>query len=256
MNLNIHAAGDPNAPAIVFLHGAGIAGWMWEPQFNMLAPRFRCIAPDLPGHGESRAVEWTSIADTAAQIAALIREQAGDKAHVVGLSLGAQVAMQLLNDAPEVVDHAVLSGLRLIRSKMLERMTGLTASLMKFDFLVRASAKSTVPKNYVERFVTDAKRMSPATLQKAGDDSIRFEAPPHLARVKAPTLAVAGEKELGLVKQSLAIAARALPHAQACIAPRVGHVWSMEAPALFNRVVEAWLTDQPLPAEIKSIPVR
>ncbi len=256
MNLNIHAAGDSNAPAIVFLHGAGISGWMWEPQFNMLASRFRCIAPDLPGHGESRSVEWTSIADTAAQIAVLIREQAGGKAHVVGLSLGAQVAMQLLNDAPEVVDHAVLSGLRLIRSKMLERMTDLTASLMKFDFLVRASAKSTVPKEYVERFVADAKRMSPMTLQRAGDDSIRFAAPPRLASVKAPTLAVAGEKELGLVKDSLSIVVRALPHAQACIAPKVGHVWNMQAPALFNHMVEAWLTDQPLPAEFNSIPVR
>lgn len=32
------------------------------------------------------------------------------KAHVVGLSLGAQTAVQILSTAPKVVDHAVITG--------------------------------------------------------------------------------------------------------------------------------------------------
>lgn len=252
MTLSVREFGDPSASTIVFLHGAGVAGWMWEPQVKVLGPRFRCLVPDLPGHGQSHTLPWISIPDAAARVADLIRERANGQAHIVGLSLGAQVAMQLLNDAPEVVDHAVLSGLRLIHSKMLERMTGLTTALMKFDFLVRASARSTVPKGYVERFVADAKRMSPANLQKAGDDSIRFELPPNLANAVAPTLAVAGEKELSLVKDSLPVVVKALPRAQARIAPKVGHVWNMEAPGLFSRMVEAWVTDQALPEELRS----
>ena len=250
MNLFVHHAGDPNAPAIVFLHGAGIPGWMWEPQINALSSRFCCIVPDLPGHGESKPVEWKSITDTAAQVAALIREQAKGRAHIVGLSLGAQVALQLLNDHPEVVDHAVMSGMRLVRSRLAESMAGLNAPLMRFEWLVRATAKQMVPAEYVERFMAEARSESSAVLAKITADSLQFALPVNLAKAIAPSLILAGEKEPSLVKDSLPIAAKALPNAQTRIAPKVYHVWNLENPALFNRTVEAWLTDQPLPAEL------
>ncbi len=68
------------------------------------------MVPDLPGHGDSVDIRLTSIEDAANRVAELIREKAhGGKAHVVGLSLGAQVAVYLLAQSPELVDHAVVS---------------------------------------------------------------------------------------------------------------------------------------------------
>jgi pimeloyl-ACP methyl ester carboxylesterase len=166
MTLHLHIAGDSDAPAIVFLHGAGIPGWMWAPQLAALSPRFRCIVPDLPGHGESKSAAWVSIADTAAQVAQIIREHTRGRAHVVGLSLGAQVVLQVLNDHPNVVDRAIMSGMRLVRSRLADSMAGLNAPLMRVEWLVRATAKQMVPAEYVERFVAEAKSASPATLQK------------------------------------------------------------------------------------------
>ena len=82
---------------------------MWQPQVERLAD-YHLLIPDLPGHGDSTGIRLTSIADAANRIAELIREQAhGGKAHVVGLSLGAQVAVYLLAQSPELVDHAVIS---------------------------------------------------------------------------------------------------------------------------------------------------
>jgi pimeloyl-ACP methyl ester carboxylesterase len=124
---------------------------------------------------------------------------------------------------------------------------------MRVEWLVRATAKQMVPAEYIERFVAEAKSAPSAALQKITDDSLRFTLPANLATVTVPALILAGEKEPNLVKDSLPIAANALSNSQARIAPKVNHVWNMENAALFNRTVEAWVTDQPLPEELLSI---
>ena len=48
--LYVHEAGDSGAPPIVFLHGGGLSGRMWQPQLATLTD-FHCLAPDLPEHG-------------------------------------------------------------------------------------------------------------------------------------------------------------------------------------------------------------
>lgn len=45
-------SGPSDAPVIVFLPGGGMSGWSWLPQVKRL-PDYRCIVPDLPGHGQS-----------------------------------------------------------------------------------------------------------------------------------------------------------------------------------------------------------
>ncbi len=52
MSLYIHEAGAPDAPTVVFLHGLGLSGAMWQPQMERLMD-FHCLAPDLPEHGKS-----------------------------------------------------------------------------------------------------------------------------------------------------------------------------------------------------------
>jgi pimeloyl-ACP methyl ester carboxylesterase len=46
-------AGRPNAPVIVLLHGFPTASHMFRDLMPLLADRFRLVAPDLPGFGQS-----------------------------------------------------------------------------------------------------------------------------------------------------------------------------------------------------------
>src|SRR5690349_16174275 len=111
MTLFVHEVGPEGAPAVVFLHGGGVAGWIWRPQIAALSADHRCLVPDLPEHGKSRAEGPFSIEDAAARVADLIRARTpSGRAHVVGLSLGAQIIVALLSLAPEVVDHALCTG--------------------------------------------------------------------------------------------------------------------------------------------------
>ena len=47
-------------PTLIFVHGFGCALGGWEKQFRELSLRFRCIALDLPGRGNSATPETIS----------------------------------------------------------------------------------------------------------------------------------------------------------------------------------------------------
>ena len=72
--LYVHESGTLGAPAIVFLHPTAANGGMWEQHMGRLAG-YHCLAPDLPGHGRSNHLPWTSLDDTAQQVAALIEDR-------------------------------------------------------------------------------------------------------------------------------------------------------------------------------------
>ena len=56
VTLNVVEAGDPAAPPLVLLHGFACSSRYWQRQLAdpVLTERFRVIAPDLRGHGDSQ----------------------------------------------------------------------------------------------------------------------------------------------------------------------------------------------------------
>ncbi len=110
MDLFVRESGAVGAPAIVFLHGGEYSGRSWQPVVDRLQ-RYHCLVPDLPQHGRSIRHRPFEMVGAAAAVAELIYARVGaGRVHVVGFSLGAQVGVQLLATAPELVDRAVLCG--------------------------------------------------------------------------------------------------------------------------------------------------
>jgi pimeloyl-ACP methyl ester carboxylesterase len=110
MGLYVKEVGKNNRETIVFLHAGMSSGWMWNKHLEALND-YHCLVPDLPEHGRSTEVKPFRMECAAEDVIDLIKEKAhGGRAHVVGLSLGAQTAVQILSMAPEVVDHAVITG--------------------------------------------------------------------------------------------------------------------------------------------------
>jgi pimeloyl-ACP methyl ester carboxylesterase len=95
-------------PPLLLLH-AGIADrTMWDDVTPMLSERFRVVAPDLRGFGETPLPDGPFV--YAADAAALLEGLGIERAHVVGVSLGGHVALDLALARPELVDHLVLVG--------------------------------------------------------------------------------------------------------------------------------------------------
>jgi pimeloyl-ACP methyl ester carboxylesterase len=103
------AVGPPDAPPIVFVHGALMGRSVWHPQIEALSDRFRCISVDLPGHGTQRDVPF-ELDDAAEGVVRAIDHAAGGRAVLVGLSVGGYVAMTVASRYPDKVRGLVIAG--------------------------------------------------------------------------------------------------------------------------------------------------
>ena len=63
--------GDPSHPTILFLHGGGGAGWMWQPQVEALKEDYYLLVPDLPEHGRSASIKPFTISGSADSLQSL-----------------------------------------------------------------------------------------------------------------------------------------------------------------------------------------
>ena len=96
-------------PPLVLGHGAAVDSRMWRPQLAALADEFTVVAWDEPGAGRSSDVPADfALPDYANCLAALIDALDLGPAHVVGLSWGGTVALELYRHHPELVATLIL----------------------------------------------------------------------------------------------------------------------------------------------------
>jgi 3-oxoadipate enol-lactonase len=107
VNIAWESRGD--GPALLLIQGLGYARWSWEPILPGLAERYRVIAFDNRGIGESDKPDGPYTAGQMAGDALQVLDEAGvDRAHVLGASLGGMIAQELAVGAPDRVDKLVL----------------------------------------------------------------------------------------------------------------------------------------------------
>jgi pimeloyl-ACP methyl ester carboxylesterase len=96
-------------PAVVLLHGYAETSRMWRPLIPTLAPRFRVLAPDLPGIGDSEIpTDGLDMARSAVRIHALVKSLGIEKAVVVGHDIGLMVAYAYAAQFPSETEKLVL----------------------------------------------------------------------------------------------------------------------------------------------------
>jgi pimeloyl-ACP methyl ester carboxylesterase len=89
-------------PCVVLIHGHPFDRSLWQPQVEALATRFRVVAPDLRGFGDSPVTPHSvSLREYARDIEELLDRLGIDRAAPVGLSMGGLVAMELATAHPE-----------------------------------------------------------------------------------------------------------------------------------------------------------
>lgn len=269
-NLYFESAGPENAKAIVFLHGGGIAGWMWREQVRAFQSEYHCLVPDLPeqGRNTNTGTGPYTTEGAADRIADLIQSQAhGSRAHVAGLSEGAQVIVALLSRHPDVLDHAVVSS-AILRPMWANRISGRTASWMYRWFMVpfknsdwwirlNMRGQTGLSDDYFEDFKASFQATTESSLVNMMNSAMAFRMPAGLEKVNIPTLVVCGNKEYREMKESARDLVAVLPHARGALVSlgrgstlAKEHSWAITAPVLFNAAVKAWIEDRPLPGEL------
>lgn len=172
-----HHTSDAQRPWILFVHGAGGSTRTWRKQWEHFADHFNLLAIDLPGHARSAEAtlnqlhydfEW--IGNKIWEVVDLLKLQ---KVHLMAVSLGSIIAMQMQHSRPHQVHSLIFAGPIVglnTKLRVLAR-TGLTlAKIIGYQNFYALTARLTLPrKNHKKSrdiFVRESKFISDAEYKK------------------------------------------------------------------------------------------
>ncbi len=107
IELNYEISG--NGTPLVLIHGHPFDHTMWRMQVPAFSEKYSVITPDLRGYGKSSVVVETKFEDYASDVIQLLDFLKVDKFHIMGLSLGGQIIMEIFRQAPNRVLSMVLA---------------------------------------------------------------------------------------------------------------------------------------------------
>lgn len=259
MTLHYTRSGQPDAAAIVFLHGSAMGQWMWYDQIQHFAD-YDCYNVDLPGHGGSNAVPWGSFEQAADAVAQLIAEVIPDKpVYLVGMSLGAMVGMHLLIQHPQKIERAVLTGAiaeappRWISFLQTQLLSAILPTKMGKALFARMLQ---LPADALPHYYESINALTMTTFRRVSNHVANFSLPDGVTGITIPVLFVTGEKDISVNHTSIPQLAQLVPGSVGVYAPGLHHGWNGEDPDLFNEMTRAWIEGQSLPSRmIPALPV-
>ena len=245
---------------LVLLHAEISDHRMWDDQFSALAEHYRVIRYDLRGFGKSG--RYTGLYADADDLHALLTHLGIERAHLLGVSIGGNVALNFCLQHPAMVASLILV------SSALGGFTAYTAlaAHMATDIerVIKAGDMLTVVEMTLRMWVDgparDPKSVNPSVRMRIqrllSENAHTFTAPelevkpdpPPMARlgeIAAPTLIIVGDKDMPDILNIADVLLQGIPsNVQKLVIPDVAHMLSMELPAEFTQIVLTFLKDQ------------
>lgn len=233
--VRVLAAGPPAAPPLLLIHGLGMSAAYWTAYtFPALGGAFRLLAPDLPGYGGSAPLPRHTLAAYTDAVRALLDRLAPQApVHVLGHSMGGQIALGLAAAAPAQVRSLTLVGAAGLPWREPPWQVSLRAATDRCNFQPRLLAYGFQAGPF-SRVYRECVQMI-----MAGGTHL----PAALARITAPTLLVWGAQDRQVPPAYGRALARLLPNARLAIGRGLGHVPFFERPAAFHRLVAGFLAE-------------
>lgn len=273
--VRLHLVEEGSGPSVLLLHGFPEFWYSWRLQIAALsAAGFRVLAPDMRGYNLSekpRGVGAYAMEHLVADIAALLREEAGGNAHVVGHDWGGVVAWRLAAIHPELIGKlAILNAPHPAAYRQL-LMSGIEqwlrswyvfgfqvpwlaeASIKAGDFKLFQRALQRQPTNPTAFTDADIKRYKEAWSQPGAITgglnyyraALRYpqmiNQPPQ--EVTAPTLVIWGERDPFLSLRLLQHLDRWVPKLRIERLPQISHWVQNDAAEEVNRLLIEWFND-------------
>jgi len=143
-----------NTDWLVLVHGAGGSTRTWKRQIEQLGAQYNLLVPDLPGHGKNQhrdvgilEYSFDSIADKIWEVLDHLQIK---KAHLVGISLGTILCLQMRLNQPDRVLSMILPGaiVRLnFKLKILANVSLTLAKIIGYRNFYKLSAHIMMPRN-------------------------------------------------------------------------------------------------------------
>lgn len=227
VDVHVVAAGDPEDPLVVLLHGFPDFWYGWREQLGpLLEAGYRVLAPDMRGYNLSDAptgLEAYRMSRLSGDVAKLVATEGRDSAHIIGHDWGAAVAWDLALRQPSVVDrlgilnvphpavfrrHLTSNPRQLLRSwyVFFFQLPGLPEAAFRYgNIFERALLDSANPGTFTEadliQYRASWERGSPRAMVDYYRAVIRRQDPPPRTHVEAPTLICWGEEDVALLPE-------------------------------------------------------
>lgn len=241
-------------PNLVLIPGTFADRRTWSRVIGRLSPRFRCLLFDPRGTGESPDPGTPFGIEQLAGDVLLTMDAAGvDRAHLVGHSLGASVAVLLAARDPARVSRLVACSPAAIADAHLDAVfdlwDGLAASsvprhVLHIALVIDAFGRGAFENGTVRAIVNEMDRnaMERATIRHYIECDRGIDLSPMMRSVDAKALVIAGAQDsLTGVEQARALA-NGIGDARLEVIHGAGHSPHLETPMTFARLVSAFLT--------------
>lgn len=253
MAVPAHIVRGRGAETVLMLHGVGGSKECWQPQIEACAARYRAVAWDMPGYGDTPALAETGFSALAAAALALVDDLGADQVHLVGHSMGGMVALEFAATYPDRLASLVLSGTSPAfgspegdwqKKFVADRLAPIDAGKTMADLapsLVAGLVGDDPDPDGVDLAVAAMARVPNDTYRVMMRTLVTFDRRDALAGITAPTLVLAGEKDTNAKPAMMATMAERIPGARFETLAGAGHLANLERPAAFTRVLLEFL---------------
>jgi pimeloyl-ACP methyl ester carboxylesterase len=264
--ISIQEEGPTTGQVALLIHGWSSSWYAVSPLLPVLAHKYRCLAVDLPGYGESpRLPGRVTIPDYVELITGLIGQVTDRPVVLIGHSMGGMISTSLVLQNPELVERLVLiaptiSGhlsrqvdLTLAPFALMERFALTNALVSVLEPIVNITDQLLRPALFADRTALrqeDYERIR-ADVRRRGQGQVRAECfwamrahdlRGKLGPIKTPALVVWGMEDNTVPLRDASVIAREWPDADLRIIPNAGHWPQFETPDLTTKYVRAFLS--------------
>ncbi len=245
----VERAGDaPDAPTLVLIHGYTGSKENWYRLCSRLGRRYRLLAPDLPGWGDSERVPGADhgFVAQAENVAAFLRQVVGAPVVLVGHSMGGAIAALVAARHPELVTRVALLNAAGAEFKENAFARAVLDGDNPFGVEDQAALERYMTILFHERrtrpflpwpgtwaYVAARRReaaFEQSVLDRIGRGDERLQPWQEADRIHQPTLLLWGEHDHVIDPSALDLYAQRIPQARKRLLPNSGHMTLMEEP--------------------------
>ena len=255
-----YISGREHKEWVLFLHAAFVDHTMFVEQIAYFRDRYNILTPDIIGHGKSTATrKGDSIEKMSVWISEILKKEAIDKLHIVGVSLGAVLAQDFANRFPEAVQSLACFGGYDINNfdRKMQKKNGMAHTLMmlKAVFSVRWFAEANKKTAaYTERAQEEFYEMNVTFPKKSFRYFASLDRMVNVRKTKKreyPLLIGCGQYDIPMELSAVEMWKKNEPACQTVIFKDAGHCVNMDVPSQFHRVLEEFWTGEKKESEKK-----
>jgi 3-oxoadipate enol-lactonase len=253
-NIAYNLLGSKDAPVVVLGHALGSSSEIWGYQLPLLTPKFRVLAYDIPGHGESDPpVGQDSYDDLAADLAELLDHAQIGRMTLVGLSIGGMIAQHFALLYPDRLQALVLCSTGAQTNEAGKKIFAERIARVN-EGGIETQVEGSIGRWFTPQFVSRApatvewvralyRKTSPAGFINGCRAIQGLDTLDRLSGITAPTLLIPGELDPAFPESVSRAIQSKIKNARLEVLTGAAHIGNVERPHEFNEILLQFLAE-------------